>query len=296
MKPYLADVTNTMQLLKRHELEAKKAYGQNFLVSDEVLRRIVACAGIGKDDTVLEIGPGIGTLTQYLAEAAGRVLAVEVDRRLEPVLAESLAGFDNVQLCWADFLKLDPDELLQNFGIQPPVKVAANLPYYITTPILMKLLARPDLFSSLTLMVQEEVGERMAASPGGKEYGVLSLSVQYYADPELMIRVPASAFYPQPKVSSAVVRLRERKAPRPACRDTDYLFAIIKGAFLQRRKTLPNALAGYPPAGVGRDQTAAALEKMGLDPLIRGERLSLEEFARLSDLLKEEQKETAASR
>ena len=290
-EPYLADPAETKALLARHDFFIKKAYGQNFLIDPAVPRGIVEAAGLAPEDSVLEIGPGIGTLTQYLAAAAGRVLAVEVDRKLEPVLKDSLAGFDNVSIVWGDVLKLDPETLLAENGLKPPVKVAANLPYYITTPILLKLLERPDLFSSLTLMVQEEVGERMAAAPGGKEYGFLSLSVQYYADPRVVLRVPAGAFLPQPKVASVVVGLSERKTPRPACRDTDYLFTLAKGAFLQRRKTLANALAGYPPAKTDREAVSYALEKMGLDPMIRGERLSLKQYAQLADCLTEAQKE-----
>ena len=285
MKPYLADAAATKALLARHGFFTKKGYGQNFLIDEAVPRGITEAAGITKADTVFEIGPGIGTLTQYLAEAAGRVLALELDRSLEPVLAETLAGRDNITLVWGDILKTDPEALLKENGITPPVKVVANLPYYITTPILMKLLGRPDLFPALTLMVQTEVGERMAAKPGGKEYGFLSISVQYHADPQPVLKVPSGAFLPAPKVSSVVMRLSERKEPRPACRDADHMFAIAKAAFLQRRKTLANALAGYAPLGLSRESVTAALTEMGLDPMIRGERLSLEEFAALSDRL-----------
>lgn len=288
MKPYLADSETTKALLARHGFFTKKGYGQNFLVDPSVPEGIVAAAGLGPEDTVLEIGPGIGTLTQYLAASADRVLAVEIDRKLEAVLAESLAGFDNVSLIWGDILKQDIHALLAERGIEPPVKLVANLPYYITTPILMGLLKQGDLFSSITVMVQAEVGERMAASPGGKDYGYLSLSVQYYADPALVLRVPPHVFLPQPKVSSLVVQLTKRRNPAPWTPDPEYLFALAKGAFLQRRKTLANALAGYPPAGVSRQQVEAALRALGLDPQIRGEKLSLEDYAALSAHLRKE--------
>ena len=283
MKPYLADSEKTRELLERHGFFIKKGYGQNFLIDSSVPEDIVEAAGLGPMDAVLEIGPGIGSLTQYLAAAAGRVLAVEIDRKLEPVLAESLAGYDNISLIWGDFLKLDPEALLEAYGVTPPVKVVANLPYYITTPILMRLLKRQDLFSSITVMVQEEVGERMAALPGGKDYGYLSLSVQYYADPRLILRVPPHAFIPQPKVSSAVVQLTARKEALPGIGDPEFFFEVAKGAFLQRRKTLANALAGYGPLGLNRQQVEEALKDMGLDPIIRGEKMSMEDFAALTE-------------
>ncbi|MBO4839345.1 MAG: 16S rRNA (adenine(1518)-N(6)/adenine(1519)-N(6))-dimethyltransferase RsmA [Lachnospiraceae bacterium] len=301
MQPFLADPNKTKELLARHDFLIKKGYGQNFLIDPSVPAGIAAAAGLGPEDTVLEIGPGIGTLTQVLAAAAGRVIAVEIDRKLEPVLADSLRGFDNVTVVWGDILKQDIPRLLAEHGVTPPVKVVANLPYYITSPILMALLKQAELFSSLTVMVQAEVGERMAAAPGTKEYGYLSVSVQYYAQPRLVLSVPPHAFLPQPKVSSAVVRLETGGGPAVQCRDADHLFAVAKAAFLQRRKTLANALAGYAPLGVSRDQAEAALTQTGLDPRIRGERLSLAQFAALSDILwamthqdDKEQKETSS--
>ena len=290
MKPYLANSEKTRELLARHSLFTKKGYGQNFLVDPSVPEGIVEAAGLTPSDAVLEIGPGIGTLTQYLAASAGRVLAVEIDRKLEPALAESLAGFDNAEVIWGDILKQDIPRLLEEKGVRPPVKVVANLPYYITTPILMGLLKQGNLFSSVTVMVQAEVGERMVASPGGKDYGYLSLSVQYYADPRLVLKVPPHVFLPQPKVSSVVVQLTKRQDPVPGTADPEHLFVLAKGAFLQRRKTLANALAAYPPAGVNRQQVEAALEKMGLDPRIRGEKLGLEEYAALASYLGKEEK------
>ena len=285
MKPYLADPGKTKELLARHDFLIKKGYGQNFLIDPSVPEGIAAAAGLGPDDTVLEIGPGIGTLTQYLAASAGRVIAVEIDRKLEPVLADSLKGFDNVSIVWGDILKQDIPALLAGFGVTPPVKVVANLPYYITSPILMGLLKQARLFSSLTVMVQAEVGERMAAAPGSKTYGYLSVSVQYYAKPRLVMSVPPHAFLPQPKVSSAVVRLDALDGPAVRCRNEDFMSAVSKAAFLQRRKTLANALAGYHPLGVTREQAEEALTALGLDPRIRGERLGLAEFAALSDIL-----------
>ena len=301
MQPFLADPQKTKELLARHDFLIKKGYGQNFLIDASVPEGIAAAAGLGPEDTVLEIGPGIGTLTQYLSAEAGRVIAVEIDRKLEPVLADSLRGFDNVTVVWGDILKQDIPRLLAEHGITPPVKVVANLPYYITSPILMALLKQGDLFSSLTVMVQAEVGERMAAAPGTKEYGYLSVSVQYYAQPRIVLSVPPHAFQPQPKVSSAVVCLEALNGPAAQCRNADFLFATAKAAFLQRRKTLANALAGYVPLGVSREQAEKALTAMGLDPRIRGERLSLAQFAALSDILwdmtrpdDKEQKETSS--
>lgn len=286
MKPYLANSDNTKDLLARHGFVIKKGYGQNFIIDPGVPEGIARAARLGPGDRVLEIGPGIGTLTQYLACAAERVTAVEIDRKLEPVLAESLKGWENISLVWGDILRQDLDSLLAEQGLTPPVKVVANLPYYITTPILMKLLQRGDLFSSLTVMVQEEVGERMAAGPGGKDYGYLSLSVQYYAQPRVALRVPPHAFLPQPQVSSVVVQLDARQEPAPRVSDKEYYFALCKGAFLQRRKTLANALAGYPPAGVNRQQVEESLVQMGQDPRVRGEKLAPDVFAALAERLR----------
>ena len=293
MKPYLANAARTKEIVERHGFFIKKGYGQNFLIDPRIPEGIVQAAGLTKADTVFEIGPGIGTLTQYLAESAGRVIALELDRKLEPVLKETLSGWDNITLLWGDVMKQDLPRLFAENGVSGPVKVAANLPYYITTPILMRLFAYPDLFPELTLMVQQEVGERMAASPGGKEYGALSLTVQYYSDPTQALSVPPSAFLPQPKVSSVVMRLSQRKEPRPVCEDEDYFFSVVKAAFLQRRKTLVNALSAAPQLGVSKEDIAAALKSMRLDPMIRGERLDLQQFIALSDLLRSSR--TAAS-
>ena len=286
MKPYLANAARTKEIVERHGFFIKKGYGQNFLIDPRIPEGIVKAAGLTKADTVFEIGPGIGTLTQYLAESAGRVVALELDRKLEPVLKETLSGWDNITLLWGDVMKQDLPRLLKENGVDGPVKVAANLPYYITTPILLRLFAYPDLFSELTLMVQQEVGERMAASHGGKDYGALSLTVQYYSNPAQALPVPPSAFLPQPKVSSVVMRLTQLKEPRPVCEDEDYFFSVVKAAFLQRRKTLVNALSAAPQLGVSKENITAALKSMRLDPMIRGEKLDLKQFIGLSDLLK----------
>ena len=285
MKPYLADAAKTREIVERHGFFIKKGYGQNFLIDPRIPAGIAAAAELTKNDTVFEIGPGIGTLTQYLAEKAGRVIALELDRKLEPVLAETLSGWDNITLLWGDVMKQDLPRLFAENAVRTPVKVVANLPYYITTPILLRLFAYPGLFSDLTLMVQQEVGERMAASPGGKEYGALSLTVQYYADPELALKVPSSAFLPQPKVSSVVMRLSGRKTPGPNVNE-EYFFSVVKAAFLQRRKTLVNALSAAPQLGADRETVLEVLRQMELDPMIRGEKLSLDRFAELSERLR----------
>ena len=285
MKPYLADAVKTREIVERHGFFIKKGYGQNFLIDPRIPAGIAEAAELTKNDTVFEIGPGIGTLTQYLAEKAGRVIALELDRKLEPVLAETLSGWDNITLLWGDVMKQDLPRLFAENAVRTPVKVVANLPYYITTPILLRLFAYPGLFSDLTLMVQQEVGERMAASPGGKEYGALSLTVQYYADPELALKVPPSSFLPQPKVSSVVMRLSGRKTPGPNVNE-EYFFSVVKAAFLQRRKTLVNALSAAPQLGADRETVLEVLRQMELDPMIRGEKLSLDRFAELSERLR----------
>lgn len=278
----------TRELLEKYGFYTKKGLGQNFLTDPAVLSGIAEAAELSENDTVLEIGPGAGSLTRVLAERAGRVLAIELDERLKPLLGEALSDFDNISIHWGDVLKTDIAELLEREGIVPPVKVVANLPYYITTPVLLALLARKELFSSLTLMVQEEVGERMAAQPGGKDYGFLSVSVQYYAMPEIALKVPPHAFLPQPKVSSVVVLLKPLEKPPVALRGgEDYFFSVVKAAFLQRRKTLANALSAYPPVKTGRESVYRALDEMHLDRQIRGEKLSLTQFAQLAERLRD---------
>ncbi len=286
MNAYLANAEKTKEVIERHGFAFRKQFGQNFLIDSAVPEAIVRAAELTKDDTVLEIGPGIGTMTQYLAEAAGHVVAVEIDKTLIPVLADTLAGFDNVTVLQGDILKTDLGAIIDEAG--GSVKVVANLPYYITTPIIMKLLAQAEGIGLITVMVQEEVAERIVSGPGSKAYGAISLGVQYYAEPEIVRSVPPHCFMPQPKVASSVLKLKRREKPLVTPQDEAHMFACIKAAFLQRRKTLPNALSGYAPLAVSRDQAAAALKAMGLDERARGETLDLAQFARLSDRLVQE--------
>ena len=272
---------NTIALIKEHEFSFKKRFGQNFLIDEHVLNKIISGAEINKDDTVLEIGPGIGTLTQALCEAAGEVITVEIDRDLIPILEKTLASFKNVRIINEDILKLDLHEISQK-----PLKVVANLPYYITTPIIMGLFESGAPIESITVMVQKEVADRMKAIPGGKDYGALSLAVQYYAEAKIIANVPQNCFIPRPNVGSAVIRLKAHKNPPVEVGDKEYMFSLIKAAFLQRRKTLSNALKNESSLGLSRDEVVNALKKMGLPEDVRGERLSLEEFAGLSDILK----------
>ncbi len=293
---------NTIQFLQEHGISAKKRYGQNFLIDPRVLKRIIEGAGITKADTVLEIGPGIGTMTQALCEAAGHVIAVEIDRDMIPLLEENLAGYDNYEVINDDILKVDLKALAERIsdraeiagGAEEPAavsgkfKVVANLPYYITTPIIMGLLEQDLPLDSITVMVQKEVAERMQAQPGTKDYGALTLAVQYYTNAEIIANVPANCFIPRPNVDSAVIRLslHEERPVQPA--DEAKMFRVIRASFAQRRKTLVNGLKNDPALqteGIDRGRVEAALTKMGLDPNVRGERLSLAEFARLSDLL-----------
>lgn len=283
MNAYLANAEKTKEVIERHGFAFRKQFGQNFLIDSAVPEAIVRAAELTKDDTVLEIGPGIGTMTQYLAEAAGHVVAVEIDKTLIPVLADTLAGFDNMTVLQGDILKTDLGAIIAEAG--GSVKVVANLPYYITTPIIMKLLAQAEGIGLITVMVQEEVAERIVSGPGSKAYGAISLGVQYYAEPEIVRSVPPHCFMPQPKVASSVLKLKRREKPLVTPQDEAHMFACIKAAFLQRRKTLPNALSGYAPLAVSRDQAAAALKAMGLDERARGETLDLAQFARLSDRL-----------
>ena len=282
MKPYLADPAETKKIIAKYEFAFRKQFGQNFLIDAAVPESIVRAAGLTKNDIVLEIGPGIGTMTQYLAEAAGKVIAVEIDKALLPILADTLAGFDNVSVIQGDILKTDIPALIDEYG-GGPVKVVANLPYYITTPIIMKLLALRSGISLMALMVQEEVADRIVSGPGTKAYGALSLGVQYYAEPKTVCRVSPGSFMPQPKVASAVLLLEKRAVPKAAPKDEEHMFACVKAAFLQRRKTLPNALAGYAPLKLSREKAAEAMREMGLDERLRGETLTLEQFAQLSD-------------
>ena len=282
---YLGNSARTREVLERYNMSAKKKFGQNFLIDSGVLEGIVEAAGVTKDDFVLEIGPGIGTLTQYLAEAARAVVAVEIDTSLLKVLDDTLSEYDNVTVINKDVLKADIGELAAQYNDGKPIKVVANLPYYITTPIIMKLFESGAPIEGITVMVQQEVAERMAAVPGNKDYGSLSLAVGYYANARQVLSVPPSSFIPQPKVGSAVVNLTRYDEPLVTVRDEKYLFEIIRTSFNQRRKTIANSISNNPHLGASRQQVQDALISMGIDERARGEILTLEQFAELSDIL-----------
>lgn len=275
---------NTIAVLQKYNFVFQKKFGQNFLIDPRVLEKIVDAAQITPQDCVLEIGPGIGTMTQYLAESAREVVAVEIDRALIPILQDTLSAYDNVTVLNQDIMKVDVGRIVEERNQGRPIKVVANLPYYITTPIIMGLLENHVPLQSITVMVQKEVAERMQVGPGTKEYGALSLAVQYYARPEVVAHVPANCFMPRPNVDSTVIRLTRYQEPPVKAADEKYLFTLIRASFNQRRKTLANGLLGG--MGLPREQVAAALEEMGLPASVRGEALTLEQFARLSNLLK----------
>ena len=282
---YLGNAARTKEVLAKYNMSAKKKFGQNFLIDSGVLEGIVEAAGVTDTDCVLEIGPGIGSLTQYLAESAMKVVAVEIDRGLIPVLQDTLSEYDNVTVINEDVLKVDIDQIVKEYNGGRPIKVVANLPYYITTPIIMKLFESGAPIESITVMVQKEVADRMSAPPGNKDYGSLSLAVSFYSEAETVMDVPPSSFIPQPGVGSAVVKLTRNEEPRVKVKDDKYLFEIIRTSFNQRRKTLSNSLSNNPSLGVSRQEVQDALLKMGIDEKARGEILSLEQFAELSDIL-----------
>ena len=271
----------TIEIIQKYNFAFQKRFGQNFLIDGHVIEKIIWAAEITKDDVVLEIGPGIGTMTQYLAEAAGEVFAVEIDKNLLPILAETLAEYDNVTVVNEDILKVDIAALTGG----RPVKVVANLPYYITTPIIMGLFENHIPATSITVMVQKEVAERMQAGPGGKDYGALSLAVQYYAEPYIVANVPPNCFMPRPNVGSAVIRLTRHMEPKIVVKDEKFMFKLIRASFNQRRKTLQNGINNSAELSIGKDAVVEALRKMGLSESIRGEALTLAQFAELSDLL-----------
>ena len=284
---YLSDPKETIAVLQRYHFNFQKKFGQNFLIDGHVIEKIIAAAGIGKDDVVLEIGPGIGTLTQRLCEAAGDVVAVEIDRNLIPILTgDTCKDYKNLQIVSGDIMKTDITALLAPFGDRP-VKVVANLPYYITTPILMKLLEDRLPIESITVRVQKEVAERMETGPGTKDYGALSLAVQYYSEPYLAANVPANCFMPRPNVGSAVIRLTVHDTPPVSVKDERKMFALIRASFNQRRKTLVNGIGNAAELSYTKEQVAEALEKLGMPATIRGEALTLADFAALSDALEE---------
>ena len=278
----LSNPGNTLELVRKNDFQFKKRYGQNFLVDRKVLSRIIEGAEIDKNDQVLEIGPGIGTLTAELCRASGSVKAVEIDRELIPILKQELSDYDNIDIINADIMELDLCGLFKG-----SYKVVANLPYYITTPIIMKLFESGADISSVTVMVQREVADRMQAKPGGKDYGVLTLSVSYFAEARIIANVPPNCFVPRPEVSSAVISLRRHERPPVQPKDPEFMFSVIRAAFAQRRKTLVNALSNAPTLGITKEAAASAIESLGLDARIRGERLSLFQFSELSDRLRE---------
>lgn len=282
---YLGTPTATAEIIKKYGFSFQKKYGQNFLIDANILKKIVSSAGITKRDCVIEIGPGIGALTQHLAENARQVIAVEIDKKLIPILEETLSDYDNVIVLNEDILKVDMEELAKEKNDGQALKVAANLPYYITTPIIMGLFESHVLIDSITIMVQKEVAERMQAGPGSKDYGALSLAVQYYARPEITANVPPNCFMPRPNVGSAVIRLTRHKETPVQISDEKLMFALIRASFNQRRKTLVNGLNNAAGIPYTKQQTAEALEKMGLPSNVRGETLTLQQFAQLSELL-----------
>lgn len=287
MAPTLGNPKNTIEVLNKYQFMFQKKFGQNFLIDTHVLEKIISAAGITKNDCVLEIGPGIGTMTQYLAENAGHVVAVEIDRNLIPILKETLADYDNVTVINEDILRVDIKTLAEEYNGGKPIKVVANLPYYITTPIIMGLFESGVPIDNITVMVQKEVADRMKEGPGSKDYGALSLAVQYYAEPEIVANVPPNCFIPRPNVGSAVIRLTRHKEMPVEVKDPALMFKIIRASFNQRRKTLQNGLGNAPELPYTKEQIAAAIAEMGLTPKIRGEALSLAQFAQLSDILGE---------
>ena len=288
MAPTLGNPKNTIEVLNKYQFMFQKKFGQNFLIDTHVLEKIIQSANITKEDFVLEIGPGIGTMTQYLAEAAREVTAVEIDRNLIPILKDTLSGYDNVNVINEDILKVDICRLAQEKNGGRPIKVVANLPYYITTPIIMGLFESHVPLDSITIMVQKEVADRMQVGPGTKDYGALSLAVQYYAQPYIVANVPPNCFMPRPKVGSAVIRLTRYAQPPVQVDDETKMFRLVRASFNQRRKTLVNGLNNSPEVHATREAVLAALEQMGLSPTVRGEVLTLEQFAQLSNLLVEE--------
>lgn len=283
--PTLGNPTGTIEVLKKYNFNFQKRFGQNFLIDSNILEKIVSAAEVTKEDCVLEIGPGIGTMTQYLAESAREVIAVEIDKSLIPILADTLSPYDNVTVINEDILKVDIRKLVEEKNQGRPIKVVANLPYYITTPIIMGLFESHVPLKSITIMIQKEVADRMQVGPGTKDYGALSLAVQYYSKPEVVAYVSPECFIPKPNVGSAVIRLDRYENPPVQAEDEAFMFKVIRAAFNQRRKTLANGLGNAPDLPITRAQAAEALEELGFGASVRGEALTLEEFAKLSNYL-----------
>ena len=284
-EPTLGNPQNTIAVLQKYHFSFQKKFGQNFLIDTHVLDKIIRSAAITKDDMVLEIGPGIGTMTQYLACAAGKVVAVEIDQALIPILEDTLNEYENVKIIHDDVLKVDIAKLAEEENGGRPIKVVANLPYYITTPIIMGLFENHVPIKSITVMVQKEVADRMQVGPGTKDYGALSLAVQYYAKPYIVANVPPNCFMPRPKVGSAVIRLEKYDAPPVQADDEKLMFRIIRASFNQRRKTLANGLKNSSELNFTKEEIEAAIESLGKGASVRGEALTLEEFAQLSNEL-----------
>lgn len=279
----LGNPQKTIEIIQKYEFMFQKKFGQNFLIDTHVLDKIIAAAGVTKEDCVLEIGPGIGTMTQYLAENAGKVVAVEIDSNLIPILKETLKDYDNVTVIHDDILKVDIKGLAEQYNQGRPIKVVANLPYYITTPIIMGLFEGGVPIDNITVMVQKEVADRMQVGPGSKDYGALSLAVQYYAEPYIVANVPPNCFMPRPNVGSAVIRLTRHKEPPVSVMEPSLMFRLIRASFNQRRKTLQNGLHNSPDLSFTKEQIAEAIESLGMGPSVRGEALTLEQFAVLSN-------------
>ena len=283
MNEKLSDPKKTIEVIQKYQFAFQKRFGQNFLIDAHVLEKIVSAAGITKDDCVLEIGPGIGTMTQYLAESAGQVIAVEIDTNLLPILADTLKDYSNVKVINQDILKVDINELVKEYNNGRPIKVVANLPYYITTPIIMGLFESNVPIDNITVMVQKEVADRMQVGPGSKDYGALSLAVQYYASPYIVANVPPNCFIPRPIVGSAVIRLTRYQEPPVQVKDPKLMFKLIRASFNQRRKTLQNGLNNSPEISFSKEEITKAIESLGVSPSVRGEALSLEQFAQLAN-------------
>ena len=283
MNQKLSDPKKTIEVIQKYQFAFQKRFGQNFLIDAHVLEKIVSAAGITKDDCVLEIGPGIGTMTQYLAESAGQVIAVEIDTNLLPILTDTLKDYSNVKVINQDILKVDINELVKEYNNGRPIKVVANLPYYITTPIIMGLFESNVPIDNITVMVQKEVADRMQVGPGSKDYGSLSLAVQYYASPYIVANVPPNCFIPRPNVGSAVIRLTRYQEPPVQVKDPKLMFKLIRASFNQRRKTLQNGLNNSPEVSFSKEEITKAIESLGVSPSVRGEALSLEQFAQLAN-------------
>lgn len=276
--------SNTIEILKKYNFNFQKRFGQNFLIDTHILEKIVDEAGIDEDDCVLEIGPGIGTMTQYLCERAGRVIAVEIDKALIPILNDTLSSYSNVEIINEDILKVDITNLCNKYNNGRPIKVVANLPYYITTPIIMGLFESGCPLESITIMVQKEVADRMKCGPGSKDYGALSLAVQFYSNPEIVANVSPESFIPKPGVGSSVIRLTRYPKPPVEVDDEKYMFKLIRTAFNMRRKTMVNSLMSGN-LGLTKEEILSAIDKLNLSPQVRGEALTLNEFAALSNIL-----------